>query len=633
MPIRGQFDDLDTVTTRVLYILGTGRSGSTFLANVLGQVKGVFSAGELRYIWERGFVQDRLCGCGSAFSECEVWTAIVDEAFGGRSGVDPHEMMRAQERTARLRRVADLISVRRSAAMYDGESEYLETLCALYGAIRRVTGADVVVDSSKLPAYAGALAEVDDLDLSLLHLIRDPRAAAYSWSRRKELADRSSQTHMEQIGPLKSSVLWDVWNAAAEIKWGRNGTRYLRMRYEDIVSEPRQQVETVLAAAGLGDAEIPFLGDRAVEIAPTHIVAGNPDRLRRGSVAIRRDDEWERSMRRSDRLVVTATTWPLLRHYGYSSASPDVLPQDAPPMRRLVARAGRHWTWGRQQGFGRLVEEDNLNPMDRLRGGVERWRWRRTHDIEPGTARPVWLLGVQRSGTNMIVRGLERAPEFEVRNENDKAAFSRFRLAEDAQIMRLIEHARHPYVLFKPLCDLHRAPDLLGLPTRSHGRALWAFRDVDSRARSAVAKFRDVNRRALSRVAEGAGADTWQAQGMTQGTLDEIRSFDWDQLDDHSAAAMFWYVRNKLYFDLGLDGRADTLLVSYDDFVADAESAMRVICSFLELEFRPALIAHVEDRSPGPELRIDLDPGVRELCTGLYERLVTAAERSRARFT
>ena len=35
---------------KVLYVAGLGRSGSTILANTLGQVEGFFSGGELNFI-------------------------------------------------------------------------------------------------------------------------------------------------------------------------------------------------------------------------------------------------------------------------------------------------------------------------------------------------------------------------------------------------------------------------------------------------------------------------------------------------------------------------------------------------------------------------------------------------------
>lgn len=48
-----------TAEVKVLYIAGWGRSGSTILDNVLGQVEGFFSGGELSYLWERGLSENR----------------------------------------------------------------------------------------------------------------------------------------------------------------------------------------------------------------------------------------------------------------------------------------------------------------------------------------------------------------------------------------------------------------------------------------------------------------------------------------------------------------------------------------------------------------------------------------------
>ena len=72
----------------VLFIAGPGRSGSTLLDLLLGQIDGFCSTGEMRYIWERGFAQNQLCGCGKPFRECEFWTQVVKEAFGGFENVD-----------------------------------------------------------------------------------------------------------------------------------------------------------------------------------------------------------------------------------------------------------------------------------------------------------------------------------------------------------------------------------------------------------------------------------------------------------------------------------------------------------------------------------------------------------------
>jgi hypothetical protein len=283
-------------------------------------------------------------------------------------------------------------------------------------------------------------------------------------------------------------------------------------------------------------------------------------------------------------------------------------------------RIWKHLYWARTQGLGRLVEEDGLDPVNRIGTAMRKRMWRRVHGVPPGTAVPVYVVGVQRSGTNMLLRGLEAAPEVEVHNENDRRVFNRFILRSDDVVAAVIRQSRHRYVLFKPLCDSHRVDQLLALPGVPASRAVWIYRDADDRARSAVTKFGDANLRALSSIARGDGAALWQAQRLSPDSLDLLRSFNYATMTPHTAAMLFWYLRNRLFFDLGLDTRDDVLLLSYEALLADPETQMRRLCDLLGFPFRPQLISHVEPRTPRRDpLRID--PTVRRLCENLREQL------------
>ena len=289
---------------------------------------------------------------------------------------------------------------------------------------------------------------------------------------------------------------------------------------------------------------------------------------------------------------------------------------------RLRRRVGRHARWARDQGVGRLIEEDQLNPLERIPLARAKRRWRRAHQVAPNAV-PVFVVGVQRSGTNMLVRGLERSPEFEVRNENDREAFDRFRLRSDAEIRALVERSGHRYVLFKPLIDSHRVPRLLDLGTPSPGRAIWAYRDVDGRVRSSVAKFGDSNLQALRRIAAG-DTGIWQAGALSEERLALIRSLDLAGITPESGAALFWWLRNHLYFDLDLHARPDVTLARYEATVEDPEAAVRRICGFLDFPFRPELAEHVDRRAASARPPLPLDARVRELCDALQERLADA---------
>lgn len=296
-------------------------------------------------------------------------------------------------------------------------------------------------------------------------------------------------------------------------------------------------------------------------------------------------------------------------------------------LRYLLGKASRHVRWARTEGIARLIEEDRLNPWERALTAVRKARWRRAHPEAAGSARPVYVVGLQRSGTNMLLRGVDRAPEVEVRGENDREVFHRYRLRRDEVLSRTVRSSRHALVLVKPLCESHLVDRLLDLAELPGGRAVWVYRDYASRARSEVSKFGDANLQALRVVAAGEGDTIWQGQRLSEESLALVRSFDLDAMSAESAAVLFWVVRNQLYFDLGLDRREDVMALSYDAFVSAPESHMRRLCDFIGLTYRPSLCSHVEARESHGERPLHLDPRLAAHAEAMTARLAVEAAR------
>ena len=307
---------MDSGRTKVLYVVGLGRSGSTILSNSLGQIGDCFSAGELNFIWRHNVVENRLCGCGRPFRECPVWTRVMEEAFGGMDGVDAREMMRLQASGARTRHIPLMLTARGDRVLKERLEKLLINYRRLYEAIGSVTGSRVIVDSSKEPAHGYAMSLVPGVDFRVVHLIRDPRAAAYSWLKKKPQPDTDAREHMVRFSPAKSSALWDSWNASAEGLWRRTPERYLRLRYEDFVADPRASLERIVELVGVA-AELPLAGEREVRLGVSHTVSGNPNRFETGAVELRPDHEWISEMSPRDKALVTALTLPLLPRYDY----------------------------------------------------------------------------------------------------------------------------------------------------------------------------------------------------------------------------------------------------------------------------------------------------------------------------
>ena len=313
---------MTAVRTRVLYIGGTGRSGSTVLANVLGEVPGLVSVGEVRFLWERGVLQNRLCGCGEHFADCPFWTAVLEVAFGSAEVETTARRLRAElaQRT-RMRRVPGLLT-HRSGAL-DGD-DLGDAISRVYAAIALVAGADVVVDSSKLPTYAALLGDLPGIDLQVLHLVRDPRAAAHSWRRRKQQPDLGAAALMERRGAVKSAVLWRVWNSTLEHWCREHGVDHRLQNYESFVADPEGETRRILRRFELvhpyrvdAVADALFAGPGVVRLNGNHTVAGNPSRHEHGLVPLVPDEEWRSALGPAERRTVEVLTWPTLVHYGY----------------------------------------------------------------------------------------------------------------------------------------------------------------------------------------------------------------------------------------------------------------------------------------------------------------------------
>jgi sulfotransferase family protein len=308
----------DRGATKVIYIGGWGRSGSTLVDRVLGQIPGVISLGEVREVWQRGVVENRPCGCGLPFSECPFWTAVGDAAFGGWKAIDRREVLHLRYSLDRPWSVPVLAAPTRAGLMRRPLRRYAGFLQRLYTAIREVSGAQAVVDSSKLPSHAMILRRVPGVDLSLVHLVRDSRGVAYSWQKHvRNRVTAGEPKYLEKYDAFSASMRYDLYNGLTRLV-GRLGVPYLLMRYEDFVAEPKESIQRILSHAGLSPTvDLSFVRDHQVSLSPNHTVDGNPMRFSVGSIDLRVDDEWVRNMPDRDRFWVTTLTAPMLRGYGY----------------------------------------------------------------------------------------------------------------------------------------------------------------------------------------------------------------------------------------------------------------------------------------------------------------------------
>lgn len=301
---------------QVLFVGGFGRSGSTLVERVIEATPQAVSLGEVVHLWQRGIIDDELCGCGEHFSRCPFWSAVGEEAFGGWARVDVSQVLALHDAVDRQRRVLRTLRPLTSAARAE-ILRYTAFYRAVYDAAAIVSGADVVVDSSKHGSLAVALGNDSQIDLRVLHLVRDSVAVAYSWSRDVSRPETQGKDTMVRYSSGLASALWMSNNLLVQLARVAR-TPVFRLRYEDFVRTPAgslRQMWRELALVGEFDAEIlPGVG---VTLERGHSIGGNPMRFKEGPLVIRPDEAWRAAMPARQRRTVKLLTAPVRAWLGY----------------------------------------------------------------------------------------------------------------------------------------------------------------------------------------------------------------------------------------------------------------------------------------------------------------------------
>ena len=143
---------------------------------------------------------------------------------------------------------------------------YRRTLVDLYRGVLEAGNGDVIVDSSKFPSYAFLLHQTGEIDLQVIHLVRDPRAVAFSWRRDKVDPDAPGGERMKKLPSFVTGLYWSAWNLAIERISKAQGIPRLLVRYEDFVASPRSTMEQIAGGRGSTDRPLPFVSDTPSQV-------------------------------------------------------------------------------------------------------------------------------------------------------------------------------------------------------------------------------------------------------------------------------------------------------------------------------------------------------------------------------
>ena len=137
----------------IAFVGGWGRSGSTLLSRMLGEVPDFVAVGEVRDVFLRGIMEDRVCGCGSRFSSCEFWQEVGNDAYGGWDKLDVQNLKDLRLATDKPWHVPALLLPGIRKKTDKAVEEYGQLLSLLYHSIRKVSGLSLIHISEPTRPY------------------------------------------------------------------------------------------------------------------------------------------------------------------------------------------------------------------------------------------------------------------------------------------------------------------------------------------------------------------------------------------------------------------------------------------------------------------------------------------------
>ena len=300
---------------KVIHFIGSGRSGTTLLNILLDNHPSITGVGELSYITRHIWPELGYCGCGKRIDNCEIWKDIykrwIDESHNNML----EEHISLQNDFERYRQIKRLIwKCNWETREFRKYSDYQTKL---YRAILDVNNGSIIADASKHPLRVWSLSHIPEIDLRVIHVIRDPRGVAWSRKKSYDKDPKSGLGWNVYSQPVWQSALrWIFINLLSDYVSNRVN-KVIKLRYEDLIQNPFDTLLRIGEFVGLRFQNMAHKISSGESITVGHIAAGNRLRMEK-HIVLRRDSNWKTNMSGDEKKMVWRITNWLMKKYGYS---------------------------------------------------------------------------------------------------------------------------------------------------------------------------------------------------------------------------------------------------------------------------------------------------------------------------
>ena len=298
-----------TEKLKVIYLMGSGRSGSTLMNIIFGNHPDIVAPGELNNI--NRLPQSKFtCSCGERVEACEFWKDVMKVWENSSNPGAVETYMNAMPVIERSK--SPLAWLKLGFNFYNKEyvEQYLQETYNLLKAIQSQSKKSVIVDISKNPLRAYAMMQHPNIDMKIIHLVRDVRGV--SWSLNKFV-----KVEVKQQKVWRTALFWVVVNKLSNFVRNKAKNSAL-IRYEDFVKYPEKTTREICDICEIDPQPIIDIVNGDVALKDAHIMAGNKLRKEK-SITLKMDTAWHKGMGKKKLRIVKLIAGRTMKGYGYSS--------------------------------------------------------------------------------------------------------------------------------------------------------------------------------------------------------------------------------------------------------------------------------------------------------------------------
>lgn len=255
----------------ILYVMGTGRSGTTILDVMLSNNPGITGGGEMTHIFKHGFLENRQCSCGKKALECEVWGKVLVTTGWSRA-----DCTRLAKLVTTLEAHSKFSSLWMGITNKRDIERYQAAHRALFQAVVAFTGAEVVVDSSKYESRALLFTRLFPAQVKVVCITRSAAGLIAAFRKKNDDEEQVSSKSLFAVTAYYGYVL-----LCMRVLRARLGTGCLVIRFEDLQRDPAAVLSRIEAWSGYQLTNAKEKLKNGGHFTISHIVSGNRLRKRR----------------------------------------------------------------------------------------------------------------------------------------------------------------------------------------------------------------------------------------------------------------------------------------------------------------------------------------------------------------